>query len=129
VRIALAAGVVVVLAGCGTSRLSLPSNGFHSPAHQYSVRQVEATFAAHGIQLHKQHVPSQIQPNVVYLISGKGARAVSVWVTRGPTGHGLVPIPIAKRYWPRLNKTLHGNVGVGWVSKNKAVDASLHDLH
>ena len=128
VRIALAAGVVV-LAGCGSSRLSLPPNGFHSPTHKYSVKQVEAAFAAHGIQLHKRDVPPQIQPNVVFLISGKGARVVSVWVENGPTGHGLVTIPIAKKYWPRLNKTSHGNVGVGWVSRSNAVYASLHELH
>jgi hypothetical protein len=126
---ALAAGAVAVLAGCGSSRLSLPPNGFHSPTHQYSVKEVEAAFAAHGIQLHKQEVDQQIQPNVIFLIGGSGAGVVSVWVKNGPTGPGLVPIPLAKKYLPRLNKTSHGNVGVGWVSRSNAVDASLRELH
>jgi hypothetical protein len=121
--------VVVALAGCGSSRLSLPSNGFHSATHEYSVRQVEAAFAAHGIQLHKRNLEQHVQPNVVFLIGGSGARVVSVWVKNDPTRHGVVPIGISTKYWPRLNKTLYGNVGVGWVARGKAVEASLHELH
>jgi len=128
-RFALAAGVVVVLAGCGSSRLSLPPNGFHFPTHQYSVRQVEAAFAAHGIPLHKRELQRNTQPNVTFLISGNGARVVSVWVENGPTGHGLVPPGISEKYWPRLTKMFHGNIGVEWVSRGKAVNASLHELH
>jgi hypothetical protein len=129
VRTSLAIGVVVVLAGCGSSRLSLPPNGFHSPTHQYSVRQVEAAFSAHGIQLHERKLPSQVQPNVVFLISGRGAGVVSISVKNGPTGHGLVPSGISKKYWPRLTKVFHGNVGVEWVSRGNAVEASLLELH
>jgi hypothetical protein len=129
VRIALAAGVVGVLAGCGSSRLSLPPNGFHSATHQYSVKQVEAAFAAHGIQLHKRELDPQVQPNVAFLIGGSGARAVSAWVKNGPTGHGLVLSGISERYWSRLNETSHGNVGVEWVSRENAVNASLRELH
>jgi hypothetical protein len=129
VRTSLAAGVVAVLAGCGSSRLSLPPNGFHSPTHQYSVRQVEAAFAAHGIPLHKRELQPGVQPTVTFLISGKGARVVSVWIKNGPTGRGLVPPGISEKYWSRLTTMIHGNVGVEWVRRGNAVNASLHELH
>jgi hypothetical protein len=47
--------VVLVVAGCGSS-------GFHSATRVYSVNQVEAAFAAHGIKLHKveRHPPRAV---------------------------------------------------------------------
>ena len=120
VRIALSAGVVAALAACGSSRLSLPPNGFHSTTHEYSVEQVEAAFGAHGIRLHK--AATQFY-NVTSLISGNRSRAVFVAVRTGHTT-GAYPIPI-----PVENKTLHGNVTVVWLTRDNAVSASLSELH
>lgn len=117
--VALAAGVAV-LAGCGSSRLSLPRNGFHSSTGQYSVQQVEAAFAAHGIRLHKA---SQQFPDVTALMSGHGRRAIYVAVETHATP-GTYPIPI-----PVQNKTHHGNVTVVWLAHGTEVRASLHELH
>lgn len=128
VKIALAAGVIGALAGCGSSRLSLPPNGFHSPTHEYTVRQVEAAFAGHGVQLHKRALQVQ-SSTVAFLIGGRGAHVVSVWVMGGHPGHGIVPSGIPKKYWPTVQKRFHGNVGVIWVSNGSAVQASLHELH
>jgi len=120
VKIALAAGVISALAGCGSSRTSVPPNGFHSATHHYSVREVEAAFAKHGIPLHKA---SQQFPDVAPLISGSGSRAVFVSVLIHPTT-AAYPIPI-----PVEQKTLHGNVTVAWSARDDAVYASLHELH
>ena len=107
------------MTGCGSSRLSLPSNGFHSPNRQYSVRQVESAFAAHGIQLHKT---AKEFYNVTDLMSGSGPRAVFVSVETGHTT-GTYPIPI-----PVDNKTHHGNLTVVWLRRGPTVRASLHEL-
>jgi hypothetical protein len=116
---AVIAGVAVV-AGCGSSQLSLPPGGFHSATHQYSVRQVEAAFAAHGIRLHKA---ARQFYNVTDLRSGSGPHAVFVAVRTGGTT-GAYPIPI-----PVHSKTLHGNVTVVWLSRGAAVSAALDELH
>ena len=44
--VAALALVVALLSGCGSS-------GFHSATHDYSVHQVQAAFAAHGIELRR----------------------------------------------------------------------------
>jgi hypothetical protein len=120
VKNALAAGVIFALAGCGSSRLSVPTNGFRSATHHYSVGEVEAAFAKHGIALHKA---SQQFPDAVSLISGSGSRAVFVSVLIHPTT-AAYPIPI-----PVEQKTLHGNLTVAWSLRDNAVSASLGELH
>lgn len=110
---------VAAMTGCGTSRLTVPPNGFHSATHNYSVGQVEAAFAAHGIQLHEAAKPF----HVTDLMSGTGPGRVFVAVETGfTTGMYLIPIPVK-------HKTHHGNLTVVWLLRGSAVSASLNELH
>jgi hypothetical protein len=110
------------LAGCGSSR-------FHSATRVYSVQQVDASFAAHGITLHEvEPHPSQ----VVALSSSFGSHfPISVYVA--PTVRLADPF----RMFPSLKYSLgpiierkHGNVVLVFRLgvPTGPIDAALADL-
>jgi hypothetical protein len=110
---------VALLSGCGSS-------GFHSATHDYSVHQVEAAFAAHGIELRR--AKKQEQGKVIALGSDK----VGVYVA------ATVPLAKPTHVIPKLKASLgpvvvrkHGNVLVVFknVTPTRPIDAALADLH
>jgi hypothetical protein len=110
-----AAVVAVVLGtGCGSS-------GFHSATHYYSVHQVQAAFAGHGFELHKD--AKQKVTSFVGLRSNKILVTVRVVKQRRafPSfGLGFGPDTAAK----------HGNVLVIYkLGEEAPVKAALADLH
>jgi hypothetical protein len=105
---------VVTAAGCGSS-------GFHSATHHYSVDQVEAAFAAHGIELRKD--TQQKVPAYVALRSDK----ISVTVVRGSKRSGVPMVDLG--FGPNA-AIRHGNVLVIYQPAQKApVTAALAALH
>ena len=109
----------VLLSGCGSS-------GFHSATHEYSVHQVEAAFAAHGLDL--QRTEKQEQRRVVALVSDKVGVDVAATV---PLAKPSRLIPHYKRLFGPIVVRKHGNVLV--VFKNttptRPIDAALAELH
>jgi hypothetical protein len=106
--------VVVIATGCGSS-------GFHSATHHYSVDQVEAAFAAHGIELRKE--AQQRVPAYVVLRSDK----VLVTVVRTPKANRL---PLTDLGFGPDTATHHGNVLVIYKPAQRApVTAALAALH
>jgi hypothetical protein len=67
--VALAA-FAAALSGCG-SGVSVPEHGLHSPSRQYSVRQVEAVFAAEGIPL--RSVAPSVDAGSIAFLDGRPA--------------------------------------------------------
>ena len=111
--------LVALLSGCGSS-------GFHSATHRYSVHQVEAAFAAHGIKLRRSE--KQEQRKAIALGSDK----VGVYIAA--TVPGAKPsrvIPDFGRLFGPISMRKHGNVLV--VFKNftptRPIDAALAELH
>jgi hypothetical protein len=110
---------VALCSGCGSS-------GFHSATHDYSVHQVQAAFAAHGMELRRTE--RKEQSRIVALSSDK----VGVYVA--PT----VPLAKPSRVIPHYSFLLgpitvrkHGNVLVVFKSMTptRPIDAALADLH
>ena len=115
--------VIIVGAGCGSS-------GVHSATHVYSVQQVEAAFAAHGIKLRK----AQRQPlSRVVALDGTQRDGAQLGVLVAATVRlanptRLVPGLVNSR-GPRAPRK-HGNaVVVALPSSTVAVNAALADLH
>ena len=118
-RFAPLALVVALLSGCGSS-------GFHSATHDYSVHQVQAAFAAHGIELRRTE--KQEQRRAVAL------RSVEVGVYVAAT----VPLAKPTRLIPHYRLLLgpivvrkHGNVLVVFNNSTptRPIEAALADLH
>ena len=115
--------VILVGAGCGSS-------GFHSATHAYSVRQVEAAFAAHGIKLRK---PQRQPVSGVVALDGTqrdgahlGVLVAATVRLANPTR--LVPSLVNSR-GPRVPRK-HGNVVVvALPGSTVSVNAALADLH
>jgi hypothetical protein len=123
-RIVLLVVMAMVGAGCGSS-------GLHSTTHVYSVGQVEAAFAAHGIQLHKvERHPSQ----AVALDGSFGRSHYPIFVHVAATVRLANPF----RMFPSLRLSRgpitgrrHGNVVLIFRMNvpTGAIDAALADLH
>ena len=118
--------VVVVLAGAGCG-----SSGSHSATHVYSVRQVEAAFAAHGIQLHKveRHPPQAVALGGSF---GRSHFPVDVYVA--PTVRLANPFrmfPSLKFSRGPITGRRHGNVVLIFRMgvPRGPIDAALADLH
>jgi hypothetical protein len=111
----LALASLLILAASGGS-----SRRFHSATHYYSVHQVEAAFAEHGIALRR--AARQYFPGFVHL--GNGKVLVTVRVAKG--ARRLARLPLG---WPsRADK--HGNLLVVYKEpQTMSVYAALADLH
>ena len=119
--------MIVGLVGCGSS-------GFHSATHTYSVDQIKAVFAAHGVTLQKveRHPPGTVEltasvgnppfPTDVYIAPSVRAAKRSPW-SRTLRQAGNSPAPISFQR--------HGNIVLmqaQWVVP-APVQAALADLH
>ena len=117
--VAALALIVALLSGCGSS-------GFHSATHDYSVHQVQAAFAAHGIELRRAE--KQGRRRAVALSSGRVGVYVAATV---PLAKPTRLIPHYRDLFGPIAVRKHGNVLV--VFKNstptRPIEAALADLH
>ena len=117
---------VVLLSGCGSS-------GFHSATHEYSVHQVEAAFAAHGIELRRTGIElRRAEKPEERRVVALGSDKVGVYVA------ATVPLAKPSRLIPHYKALLgpivarkHGNVLVVFkiFTPTRSIDAALADLH
>ena len=117
--------VALLGAGCGSS-------GFHSATHVYTVHQVQAAFAAHGIKLRKL---SRHPPRAVAL-DGKFGRQSDFWVAVYVTATRRLANPF--RLFPQAAESRgpitdrnHGNVLLVYRfgTPTQQIQAALADLH
>jgi hypothetical protein len=116
----------------GSATITEPTRGyagFHSPNHHYSVGEVEAVFAGHGIQLHEVHRPKTYAKFMPVLLRyGRGMNLVAVAIVRPEPDNA--EFFGARTGTPRPRITHHGDLIAFYYSGHSAaVKSALAELH
>ena len=154
VPVSLTIVALVATTGCGSSRSKQVA--YHSPNHPYySVRQVEAAFAKHGIRLHRVVVPGtkplggsfpNASPAERKRLMRRARRQIRLLSRSVVTLHGLPPHDVDVRVMPRASRLPdhvvvnggagevglieHGNLIGSFDTRDRAaVKSALAELH